>query len=242
MMRTIQVCFVGQFDDQAEILRGLKNAFNGSSIIDVIDTLPEKNKANVAFVDIDPALFVNGESVHNLRNAFDRSVLLGALRKPDQEYGAWLLRNGMDDVLRLPTDDTGYKIIGERAKNALRRYQHLNAINVCEEDADQRADGPPAEIEINTAQKVLIYKGRKIYSFSPIHLKILSILTARPLCYHDRDTIMAGIHNNPGAVEDRSIDSSIKRIRRVLKKEQLPGFIETKYGLGYRFNPQPPTA
>ena len=65
---------------------------------------------------------------------------------------------------------------------------------------------------------------------------ILKSLAARPGHVRSRDQLMDVAYDDNIYVDDRTIDSHIKRIRKKLKATD-PGFaqIETLYGVGYRY-------
>ena len=65
---------------------------------------------------------------------------------------------------------------------------------------------------------------------------ILEALAGRPGHVKTRDQLMDAAYNDDVYVDDRTIDSHIKRLRRKFKAVD-PDFkaIATLYGLGYRF-------
>ena len=66
---------------------------------------------------------------------------------------------------------------------------------------------------------------------------ILEALAARPGFVKSRDQLMDAAYQDDVYVDDRTIDSHIKRLRKKFRVVD-PGFkaIETLYGVGYRFN------
>ena len=66
---------------------------------------------------------------------------------------------------------------------------------------------------------------------------ILENLVNRPGYVKSRDQLMSAAYDDNIYVDDRTIDSHIKRIRRKFKsKDKNFDSIETLYGVGYRFN------
>ena len=66
---------------------------------------------------------------------------------------------------------------------------------------------------------------------------ILEALAARPGFVKSRDQLMDAAYHDDVYVDDRTIDSHIKRLRKKFRVVD-PAFkaIETLYGVGYRFN------
>jgi two-component system response regulator ChvI len=65
---------------------------------------------------------------------------------------------------------------------------------------------------------------------------ILEALATRPGVVKSRDALMDAAHNDRVYVDDRTIDSHIKRLRKKFKvTESSFDMIETLYGVGHRF-------
>jgi two-component system, OmpR family, response regulator ChvI len=65
---------------------------------------------------------------------------------------------------------------------------------------------------------------------------ILRALATRPGVVKSRNALMDAAYDDQVYVDDRTIDSHIKRLRKKLKQaEDSFDMIETLYGLGYRF-------
>ena len=65
---------------------------------------------------------------------------------------------------------------------------------------------------------------------------ILEALAQRPGFVKSRDALMDAAYDDQVYVDDRTIDSHIKRLRRKFKKiDQNFDAIETLYGVGYRY-------
>ena len=66
---------------------------------------------------------------------------------------------------------------------------------------------------------------------------ILKSLVIRPGHVRSRDQLMDAAYDDNIYVDDRTIDSHIKRIRKKLKAvDETFSQIETLYGVGYRYN------
>jgi two-component system, OmpR family, response regulator ChvI len=65
---------------------------------------------------------------------------------------------------------------------------------------------------------------------------ILQALASRPGVVKSRNALMDAAYDDQVYVDDRTIDSHIKRLRRKFKeKDDKFDMIETLYGVGYRF-------
>ena len=71
-----------------------------------------------------------------------------------------------------------------------------------------------------------------------VEFKLLSYLCGRPGCIYNRDQLMEHIYADQRIVNDRTIDSHIKKLRRKME-QALPGcdLIRSVYGAGYKFEP-----
>jgi two-component system response regulator ChvI len=65
---------------------------------------------------------------------------------------------------------------------------------------------------------------------------ILQALASRPGVVKSRNALMDAAYDDQVYVDDRTIDSHIKRVRNKLReKDNEFDMIETLYGVGYRF-------
>jgi DNA-binding response OmpR family regulator len=71
---------------------------------------------------------------------------------------------------------------------------------------------------------------------TPNEFKLLAALAQHPGQTLSREQLMDDLHGAAFGSFDRSIDSHIKNLRRKLESDpEHPRFIETVYGVGYRF-------
>ncbi|MBM9537128.1 response regulator [Desulfobulbus alkaliphilus] len=71
-----------------------------------------------------------------------------------------------------------------------------------------------------------------------VEFKLLAMLQARPGHIYSRDQLMGRIYPDQRIVNDRTIDSHIKKLRRKMQ-QAAPGrdLIRSVYGVGYTFDP-----
>jgi two-component system response regulator BaeR len=80
-------------------------------------------------------------------------------------------------------------------------------------------------------------EGRNL-DLTAVEFKLLAILFARPGHIYNRDQLMERIYPDQRIVNDRTIDSHIKKLRRKME-QAAPGcdLIRSVYGVGYKFDP-----
>ena len=77
----------------------------------------------------------------------------------------------------------------------------------------------------------------KPVSLTVTEFLILEALAVRPGVIKSRNQLMDAAYTDDMFVDDRTVDSHIKRIRRKFRKVDSDfGAIETLYGAGYSFN------
>jgi two-component system response regulator ChvI len=65
---------------------------------------------------------------------------------------------------------------------------------------------------------------------------MLETLASRPGVIKNRDALMDAVHEDQVFLDDRTIDSHIKRLRKKFRAaDESFDMIETLYGVGYRF-------
>ena len=81
----------------------------------------------------------------------------------------------------------------------------------------------------------MAYRGEYL-NLTVTEFLILEALAQRPGFVKSRDALMDAAYDDQVYVDDRTIDSHIKRLRRKFKKiDQNFDAIETLYGVGYRY-------
>ncbi len=83
---------------------------------------------------------------------------------------------------------------------------------------------------------------RVTYEGEPIHLtrnefKLLAVMAQHPGQIFKRSQLLEHLHGVAYDGYDRSVDSHIKNLRRKIEKDPAdPQYVQTVYGVGYRFN------
>jgi DNA-binding response OmpR family regulator len=146
-------------------------------------------------------------------------IMLTALSEEiDQVTG---LEIGADDYITKPFSP---RALVARVRALLRRTQgEVRAPSVI------RTGG----LEIDLQKHSVTYNGAPL-KLTPNEFKILHILAGRPGQTITREQLLDDLHGTASSM-DRSVDSHIKNLRRKLEAVSGESWIETVYGIGYRF-------
>ena len=168
------------------------------------------------------------ELLRRLRQHADMPVIF--LTSKDEEIDELMgLNAGADDYIRKPFSQ---RLLLERVKAVLRRgetHKHPRAGRSEEGSARARqARARPATPRMHL--------GRKARAPDRDRVLILQCLAQRPGFVKSRDNLMDAAYDDQVYVDDRTIDSHIKRLRRKFKQvDDNFDAIETLYGVGYRY-------
>ena len=186
--------------------------------------------ADLVVLDIKMPRMDGMEVLRQLRKTQDMPVIF--LTSKDDEIDQLLgLKMGADDYIPKPFSQ---RVLIERIRAVLRRSEpaqrEQNAADDVEELITQGA------LILNPARHYCEWQGQPV-QLTVTEFLILQALAARPGLVKSRDQLMDAAYGEQIYVDDRTIDSHIKRLRKKIKSVD-PAFssIETLYGLGYRFN------
>jgi two-component system response regulator ChvI len=155
--------------------------------------------------------------------------------KDDELDEALGLAMGADDYIAKPFS---LRLLIARIRAILRR-QELERGGTAAEAGDAE---PPAlergRLVMDPARHKVLWDGKNV-SLTVTEFLILEALAQRPGVVKSRNQLLDVAYNEDVYVDDRTIDSHIKRIRRKFRTVD-PHFdaIETLYGVGYRFDEQ----
>jgi two-component system response regulator ChvI len=154
--------------------------------------------------------------------------------KDDELDEALGLAMGADDYITKPFSQ---RLLIARIRAILRR-QELERGGV---EATGEPDAPPLErgrLLMDPARHKVRWNGEDV-SLTVTEFLILEALAQRPGVVKTRNQLLDIAYSDDVYVDDRTIDSHIKRIRRKFRSVD-PEFdaIETLYGVGYRFDEQ----
>ena len=228
----VKICLI---DDDQNILASLSLAlksekFDVETYSDGIVGLEalKDNNFDIAILDIKMPRLDGLEVLQKLRNSSDIPVIF--LTSKDDEIDQLLgLKMGADDYITKPFSQ---KLLIERVKVILKRTSFSSKENQINNDSlIQRGN-----LLLNMDRHECYWKDERI-KLTVTEFLLLENLVNRPGYVKNRDQLMSAAYSDDLYVDDRTIDSHIKRIRRKFKAiDKDFNSIETLYGVGYRFN------
>jgi two-component system response regulator ChvI len=189
-----------------------------------------ENPADLGIFDIKMPRMDGLELLRRLREKSDMPVIF--LTSKDEELDEALgLAMGADDYITKPFSQ---RLLIARVKAILRRATYDKAI-VNGETGSEPEPMMRGKLEMDPARHQVKWDGRSL-TLTVTEFMILEALAIRPGVVRTRDQLMDAAYQDDVYVDDRTIDSHIKRLRRKFR-EIDPEFtaIDTLYGAGYRF-------
>jgi two-component system response regulator ChvI len=182
--------------------------------------------ADLAVLDIKMPRLDGMELLGRLRKSSRMPVIF--LTSKDTEVDEVLgLRMGADDYITKPFSQ---RLLIERIRALLRRQELTSDQGDGGEAALVRGD-----LVLDSARHACSWKAEPV-ALTVTEFLILKALASRPGHVKNRDQLMDAAYGESIYVDDRTIDSHIKRLRKKLKAaDQAFNQIETLYGVGYRY-------
>jgi two-component system response regulator ChvI len=144
----------------------------------------------------------------------------------DELFG---LKMGADDYIAKPFSQ---RLIVERVRAILRRLQPKDGQPVETLVANILERG---KLKLDPERHTCHWDNRPV-TLTVTEFLILQALAQRPGVVKTRDALMDAAYDDQVYVDDRTIDSHIKRLRKKFKQvDDDFDVIETLYGVGYRF-------
>jgi two-component system response regulator ChvI len=200
---------VRTYTDGAEALRGMA-----------------QQPVDLAVLDIKMPRMDGMELLEKLRKASDVPVIF--LTSKDDEIDELMgLRMGADDYIKKPFSQ---RLLIERIRTLLRR-------EVSRGDADKNPEASltRGELILDPNRHLCTWKGGPV-ELTVTEFLLLKSLAQRPGHVKSRDQLMDSAYGENIYVDDRTIDSHIKRLRKKFKAIDTDfNQIETLYGVGYRY-------
>ncbi len=142
------------------------------------------------------------------------------------------LRMGADDYVTKPFSQ---RLLLERIRSLLRRKDANEGKLVGEESEDTKVL-VRGELSIDPLRHSVTWKGLNV-TLTVTEFLLLQALAQRPGFVKSRDQLMDVVYDEQIYVDDRTIDSHIKRLRKKMRSvDNSFSAIETLYGIGYRYN------
>lgn len=188
------------------------------------------NQPDLAILDVKMPRLDGFEVLNRLRETSALPVIF--LTSKDEEVDEILgLRLGADDYITKPFSQ---RLLLERIRAVLRRHAKG-------EGGVSGAMSPSrvvrGDLELDDARYFCSWRGVSVI-LTVTEYMLLRELADRPGVVKTRDQLINGAYGESIYVDDRTIDSHIKRLRKKFKAaDNSFNQIETLYGAGYRYKP-----
>ncbi|MGB0960071.1 MAG: response regulator transcription factor [Halocynthiibacter sp.] len=140
------------------------------------------------------------------------------------------LRMGADDYVTKPFSQ---RLLVERIRALLRRQQARAGEEV--ETTEDSKIMERGSLRMDPLRHSVSWKGQDV-SLTVTEFLLLQALAQRPGFVKSRDQLMDVAYDDQVYVDDRTIDSHIKRLRKKMRSvDDEFSSIETLYGIGYRY-------
>ena len=223
-------------DDDRNILTSLsialeKEGFKVQTYIDGESALIglTRTPPDLAIIDIKMPKMDGEELLKKLRKKTTLPVIF--LTSKDDEIDELLgLKLGADDFVK-KSGGFSIKVLIERIRVQLRK-KNLNSV---EETKNIISHG---KLKLDPSQLECEWDGKQLPDkLTTTEFLIVQELAKRPGIIKERSQLMDIAYREDTDIEDRTIDSHVKRIRKKFKRvDQNFSAIETRYGSGYRWN------
>jgi two-component system, OmpR family, response regulator ChvI len=184
---------------------------------------------DLAILDIKMPRMDGMEMLRRLRQKTDLPVIF--LTSKDEEIDELFgLKMGADDFIRKPFSQ---RLLVERVKAVLRRVIPKDGQPVKEIDSAKVLER--GSLRMDPERHTCTWKNEPV-TLTVTEFLILQALATRPGVVKSRNALMDAAYDDQVYVDDRTIDSHIKRLRKKFKSTDDDfEMIETLYGVGYRF-------
>ena len=184
--------------------------------------------ADLGIFDIKMPRMDGMELLRRVRKQSDMPVIF--LTSKDEEIDELFgLKMGADDYITKPFSQ---RLIIERVRSILRRFQPKEGVQTAAEAARILERG---KLKLDPERHTCHWDNKAVI-LTVTEFLILQALAMRPGVVKTRDALMDAAYDDQVYVDDRTIDSHIKRLRKKFKQADDDfDVIETLYGVGYRF-------
>ncbi len=221
-------------DDDENILTSVSMAFeaegydvktysDGASALEAVTAAPP----DLIVSDIKMPTMDGMELLRRLRQTSDTPLIF--LTSKDEEIDEVLgLTLGADDYVKKPFSQ---RLLLERVKAVLRRRQAGPAPT----QEEQKQIVRRGSLTLDPMRHSCVWKDQAV-TLTVTEFLILEALAQRPGFVKTRDALMDAAYDDQIYVDDRTIDSHIKRIRKKFRMVDSEfDAIETLYGVGYKY-------
>ena len=219
-------------DDDENILISLSAALENEGYqvdtygdgVEALDGIGRR-PVDLAILDIKMPKMDGMELLGNLRQKINVPVIF--LTSKDDEIDEVMgLRMGADDYIKKPFSQ---RLLLERISAVLRRHD-LAGQEKSGADVLRRGD-----LVLDKSRHLCTWKDKEV-NLTVTEFLLVEALARRPGHVKNRDQLIDAAYGEHIYVDDRTIDSHVKRLRRKFKDiDEDFAEIETLYGIGYRY-------
>jgi two-component system response regulator ChvI len=226
-------------DDESNILTSISLALESEGYI--VDTYANGQEALIGLEskEYDLGLFdikmprMNGNEllmkVRSSKNLSLKNMPVIFLTSKDQEQDEIIgLKMGAADYIKKPFSQ---KLLNERVRTVLRVHQNRNADII--NNSVENKNFKKGDLSLDDLKQLCFWKN-DIIELTVAEFNLIRSLSKHPGVIKDRNQLMDAMYGDTIYVDDRTIDSHIKRLRKKFKSYD-PNFdqIRTRYGSGY---------
>ena len=226
-------------DDESNILTSISLALESEGYI--VDTYANGQEALIGLEskEYDLGLFdikmprMNGNEllmkVRSSKNLSLKNMPVIFLTSKDQEQDEIIgLKMGAADYIKKPFSQ---KLLNERVRTVLRVHQNRN-VDVISNSVENK-NFKKGDLSLDDLKQLCFWKN-DIIELTVAEFNLIKSLSKHPGVIKDRNQLMDAMYGDTIYVDDRTIDSHIKRLRKKFKSYD-PNFdqIRTRYGSGY---------
>ena len=226
-------------DDESNILTSISLALESEGYI--VDTYANGQAALIGLEskEYDLGLFdikmprMNGNEllmkVRSSKNLSLKNMPVIFLTSKDQEQDEIIgLKMGAADYIKKPFSQ---KLLNERIRTVLRVHQNRNADVI--NNSVENKNFKKGDLSLDDLKQLCFWKN-DIIELTVAEFNLIKSLSKHPGVIKDRNQLMDAMYGDTIYVDDRTIDSHIKRLRKKFKSYD-PNFdqIRTRYGSGY---------
>jgi two-component system response regulator ChvI len=198
---------------------------DGASALEALTEEP----ADLGIFDIKMPRMDGMELLRRVRQQSDMPVifLTSKVEEIDELFG---LKMGADDYIVKPFSQ---RLVVERVRAILRRFAPNKEGTGAKPEVARMLERGKLKLD---PERHTCHWDNKPVTLTVTEFLILQALATRPGVVKTRDALMDAAYDDQVYVDDRTIDSHIKRLRKKFKQvDDAFDVIETLYGVGYRF-------
>jgi two-component system response regulator ChvI len=202
---------------------------DGAAALTALTTAPP----DMAILDIKMPRMDGLELLRRLRQANDALPVIFLTSKDEEIDELMGLNAGADDYIRKPFSQ---RLLLERVRAVLRRADSKPAAAAAPGSEPSKSEAlVRGKLALDPQRHECTWDGRPV-RLTVTEFLILQALAQRPGFVKSRDSLMDAAYDDQVYVDDRTIDSHIKRLRKKFKAVADDfDAIETLYGVGYRY-------